>query len=498
MEDQVILKVENINKSFPGVHALSDMCLSLNKGEVHALIGENGAGKSTLIKVLSGAYTPDSGLISFMGKDYLSFTPLKAITSGISVIYQELNLVPQLTVSENIFLGQEPMKNSFVDFKKMASDAAEILNSMDIKLNPSAITRHLSVAFQQLIEVTKSVARKAQLIIFDEPTSSLSNAEVEVLFRIIGLLKQQGVTMLYVSHRLEEVFKICDRASIMRDGRFIATVNINETSRAQLINHMVGRSLDDTYPKSTNVVGDEIVLRVDNLCGTKTKNVTFNLHKGEILGFAGLVGAGRTEMVRTLFGADKQLSGVIELFGEVVKINHPIEAIKHGVGFIPEDRKQQGLILKAAIDENIALTNYYQLMRGGFISNKKQQELVDQYIQQLVIKTPSRTKKANQLSGGNQQKVVLAKWLARECKILIFDEPTRGIDVGSKQEIYKLMRELCQGGNSIILISSEMPELLGMSDRIMVMHDQQIKAELKPAEYNQDKILDIASGGTSR
>jgi ribose transport system ATP-binding protein len=495
MRNDFVLKMENICKGFPGVMALNNMNLSLGQGEILGLVGENGAGKSTLIKVLSGAYAPDSGTITLNGENFSAMTPAKAIEKGVSVIYQELNLVPQLSIYENVFLGNEPNKGGFVDKQTMAEETKVILDSLGIDLDPGTQVRKLSVAYRQLIEVAKAVARHAKVLVLDEPTSSLSNSEANNLFRIIGSLKQKGVSMIYVSHRMEEIFMLCDRVTVMRDGELVKTVDASAVTREDLIGMMVGRTITETYPERENAVGDETVLQIDHLKGSQVNDVSFKIRKGEILGFAGLVGAGRTEMVRTLFGAERKSGGEIILNGKKVSITKPVDAIQNGIGLIPEDRKQQGLNLKGSISENISLPNLDQLQGRLLLSSRKERVLVDKYIQYLSIRTPSSKKTAGHLSGGNQQKVVLAKWLAKNCKVLILDEPTRGIDVGSKQEIYKLMRSLTDQGISILMISSEMPELMGMSDRILVMYKYQIKGELLRNEFSQEKILDIASGG---
>jgi ribose transport system ATP-binding protein len=490
-----ILKMERITKGFPGVIALNGMNLMLERGTVMALVGENGAGKSTLIKVLSGAIAQDAGAITLDGTVYRSMTPAKSIANGISVIYQELNLVPQLTVYENIFLGKEVTRNALLNKKEMIQRAREILDSLGIQVDPRTPVRKLSVGFQQLVEVAKAIAQDVKVLVLDEPTSALSNAEVQALFDILARLKARGVSMIYISHRLEEVFEICDKVAIMRDGEFVGRYDTADVDREMLISQMVGRTLNETYPARTAPVSDEARLTVKNLSGGPVRGASFEIKKGEILGFAGLVGAGRTETVRVLFGADRQTGGDIYLDGGRIAIKEPLDAIRAGIGLIPEDRKQQGLNLIASISENISIANLDQIKGRVLLSNRKEQALVRKYIDFLDIKTPSAKKKTMELSGGNQQKVVLAKWLAKDCRVLILDEPTRGIDVGSKQEIYRLMRQLTAAGISILMISSEMPELLGMSDRIAVMHDYKIKKILERDAFSQETILNIASGG---
>ena len=490
-----ILKMEQITKGFPGVIALKRMNLMLERGSVMGLIGENGAGKSTLMKILSGACTPDSGTITLDGAECRSMTPAKSIANGVSVIYQELNLVPQLTVYENIFLGKELTHNVLLVKKAMIQKAQEILNSLGIRVDPRTQVRKLSVGFQQLVEVAKAIAQNTKVLVLDEPTSSLSNAEVRALFDILMKLKARGVSMIYISHRLEEVFEICDTVTVMRDGEFVDRLATVDVDRETLISLMVGRTLRETYPERTRPVSEDVRLRVKNLYGGPVHNTSFNIRKGEIMGFAGLVGAGRTETVRVLFGADRQTGGDIYIDGKKVVIKEPIDAINAGIGLIPEDRKRQGLNLIASIAENISIANLDRIKGKALLSNKRERLLVQKYVDYLSIKTPSLSKKTVELSGGNQQKVVLAKWLAKNCRVLILDEPTRGIDVGSKHDIYRLMRQLTDEGISILMISSEMPELLGMSDRIAVMHDFAIKKILNRDEFLQETILNIASGG---
>jgi ribose transport system ATP-binding protein len=468
--------------------------LNLRPGEVHALVGENGAGKSTLIKVLSGAVTPDSGEVIIEGISYNEMTPKLSSSLGVEVIYQELNLISYLTVSENIFLGKELLNGIFLDYKKMNEMTKKLVNSLGLDMNPGIKIKDLTVAYQQLVEVSKAVAQNVKILVMDEPTSPLSNSEVKALFELIKKLKEQGVAIIYISHRLEEIFEICDRITVMRDGHYIDTLDINCTDRKKLINMMVGRELVDQYPKA-KVIPGEVIMSVEGLENQSVKNITFELKKGEILGIAGLVGAGRTEMVRTIFGADRLLKGKIIIEGKQVKIDSPQDAIALGIGLIPEDRKSQGLILGMSIRENATLANLKSLIKYRLISSKKEKQVVQNFMKELRIKAPDQDKKVKLLSGGNQQKVVLAKWMSTNSKILIFDEPTRGIDVGAKHEIYELMRNLTLQGISIIMISSEMPELLGMSDRILVMHGGEIMGSFNRGEVSQEQILDLASGG---
>jgi len=490
---ETILEVRNVKKYYAGVKALDDVSMGFDRGEIHAIVGENGAGKSTLIKLLTEAITPTSGKIILDGREYDSLTPQMALEKGISVIYQEFNLIPFLTVAENIFYGCEVMKGIFRDVNFMNRETEKLCKEMGVTLNPKARVKDLGIAYQQIVEIIKAVSKNARILIMDEPSAPLTNKEIEFMFRIMRKLKDKGVTILYISHRLEEVFEICDRVSVMRDGKYIITKDVKDTNRKELISYMVGREIGEDYPKPV-VKSAEVILEVRNLNTSKLKNVSFKLKKGEILGFGGLVGAGRTEVARAIYGADIADSGDIILKGKKVKITSPFDGLKHGIGLIPEDRKQQGLVLGMQVKENITYSILKKITRSGFINFNEEKEICNGYKEELRIKTPSLQQKVKNLSGGNQQKVVLAKFLATKCEILIFDEPTRGIDVGAKQEIYHLMRELTKQGKSIIMISSEMPELIGMSDRILVMHEGEIKAELERENFSQQTILEYASG----
>lgn len=487
-----ILEVKNIGKYYAGVKALDGVSLEFKQGEVHALAGENGAGKSTLIKILTGAIEPTFGEIVYMGKSYQSLTPQEAINMGISAVYQEFNSVPSLTVAENIFFGCEKMKGVFRDTKAMNEVTLELCKEMGVTINPKALLKDLGIAYQQIVEILKAVSKNCKVLIMDEPSAPLTNNEIEYMFEIIQRLKAKGVTILYISHRLEEIFRICDRVSVLRDGKYITTKNVKDIDRKQLVSYMVGRELVDDYPEAVVDIGED-VLKIRNLNTPKLKNINFNLKKGEILGFGGLVGSGRTEIARAIFGADKILSGEITVKGKKVSIKSPKQALENGIGLIPEDRKREGCILGMKISENVSISILKKLSKYSFVDRKKENNVCEEYKNDLRIKTPSLHQKVKNLSGGNQQKVVLAKFMATNCDILIFDEPTRGIDVGAKQEIYTIMRELTKQGKSIIMISSEMPELLGMSDRILVMHEGKISAEFYPAQYSQESILECAS-----
>lgn len=487
-----ILELNGITKVYPGVVALDKVSLSFKKGEVHAIVGENGAGKSTLIKTITGAIEPTEGTIIYGGKEHKRFDPIEAIEMGIGAVYQEFNLIPFLSVAENIFYGREIKHGPFFDMKTMCAETEKILDSLDMKIDPRSRVKDLSVAYQQIVEIAKSVSRDVKLLILDEPSAPLTNTEIESMFKIIRSLKEKGVTVIYISHRLEEIFEISDRVTVMRDSKYILTMNTKDTDRRSLISHMVGRELGDDYPRKENP-SNENVLEVKRLNTSYVHNISFKLNKGEILGFAGLVGAGRTEVARALFGADPIISGEIILNGKRVLINSPEEAINQGIGLIPEDRKRHGVLLGQSIRNNITFSSLKKVSKYGYIDKKKENNKLIELKDSLRIKTPSLEQLVKNLSGGNQQKVVLAKWLATNCDILIFDEPTRGIDVGAKQEIYKLMKVLAEGGKALIMISSEMPELLGMSDRIIVMHEGYIVGELDRKEATQELVLDMAS-----
>lgn len=494
MAENIILETRNISKGFPGVQALKDVGFSLRKGEVHALIGENGAGKSTLIKILTGAHQSDGGEIILDGEQLSDMNPHQAMSCGISAIYQEFNLIPYLTVAENMYFGREFTKSCFLDMEKMNKSAFEIFASMGVDIDPGTQVSELSVAYKQLVEIAKAVSQNSRILIFDEPTAALTNSETENLFKLIKKLQNEGVSIIYISHRLEELQIIADRITVLRDGQYIDTVNIKDIDRAGLISLMVGRDLGVDFPKPAESTGDT-VLEVRNM-NTRgfLKDINFKLKKGEILGFGGLVGAGRTEIARALFGLDRLESGEIILNGSKVTNKNPGAAIANGIGLIPEDRKDQGVLLNLSIRENIGYTFIQKISDGIFINRRKEKKLVDDFTKRLAIKCSSVEQRVSNLSGGNQQKVVLAKWLAGDCDVLIFDEPTRGIDVGAKQEIYNLIRDLAESGKGIILISSEMPELIGMSERIIVMHEGVIEGELTSEDVTQEKILDLASG----
>lgn len=493
MDSDIVLSLKNLVKRYPGVLALDHVSLDFRKGEVHALLGENGAGKSTLVKVVGGAIEPDSGTIRINGHEYPRMNPHLARSLGIEVIHQEFNLVPPLSVAENMFLGDRVGGRYLVDFKAMKARVREIFRELNITIDPDRLIRELSPAQQRLVEIAKAVSKDARVLIMDEPTAPLSVAEVEHMFEIIGRLKQRGVTVIYISHRLEEVFRIADRVSVMRDGRYVATRATGDTNRKELISLMVGRELTETYPPSTSTPS-QVALEIKNLSGNGVRDISFSVRKGEILGLSGLVGAGRTELAMVIFGAVPAEHGEIWVDGKRVTIKSPADAIRHGIGLLPEDRKGHGLFLEMGVKWNICFPIVRRISRRGLVDTKKEHEIAATYRQRLDIRTPSLDQRVKNLSGGNQQKVVLAKSLAAESDILIFDEPTKGIDVGTKQEIYKLMRQLADSGIAIIMISSDMQELLGMSDRIVVLCEGEFAGEVRREEFSQDYILDLASG----
>jgi len=493
MDPKVVLSLENITKKYPGVLALNNVSIDFLAGEVHALLGENGAGKSTLIKAVAGAIDTDSGIIKINGKEYHKINPSLSRSLGIEVIYQELNLVPALSVAENIYLCEKSENSILFSAKEIEKKAAKVLDQFGVDIDPRSIVHDLSIADQQIVEIAKAVSKNVKILIMDEPSAPLSVSEVEMMFKIINQLKNNNVTVIYISHRLEEVFRISDRVSVMRDGCYVATKYTNETNRQELINLMVGRELKENYPPRKNPPG-EITLEVNNLSGNGNRKISFSVRKGEILGISGLVGAGRTELAQLLFGASHIEEGEILINGNPVKIKSPSDAIKHKMGFLTEDRKGQGLFLELAVKWNIVFPIVKNISKFGVVNTKKENEIASHFKERINIKTPSLSQQVINLSGGNQQKVVLAKSLAAESDILIFDEPTRGIDVGAKQEIYHLMTELADSGKAILMISSDMEELLGMSDRIIVLCEGELAGEVQKEKFDQHHILDLASG----
>jgi len=482
------LELKNITKLYPGVRALDNISLAFHRGEVHALMGENGAGKSTLIKTISGAADPTSGQIVIDGKAFSRLTPMLSKEHGIAVVYQEFTLVPVLSATENIFLGDFIRRGFVCDQKAMNAKAAALFKRLNIDINPNEKVQDLTTGYQQIVEIAKAISKDAKILIMDEPSAPLTTNEVDAMFNIVRMLKKEGVTIIYISHRLEEVFQLADRVSVLRDGGYIDTKNIEDTDKDDLIRMMVGRTLKESYPERC-FVQDKIVLEAKNLTGNGVKDISFALKKGEILGFGGLVGAGRTELAEMLFGRVPIQSGELYLHGRRFIPKHPKDSVKRGISLVPEDRKQHGLILPMTVKENLTLAALRGLCRRFVVRSKKEVEYADKYVASLNIKTPSIHQRVINLSGGNQQKIVLGKWLGNDPEVLIFDEPTRGIDVGAKQEIYKIMTDLVRGGKSIIMISSEMEELLGMSDRMIILAKGRFAAELKKEEYTQESIL---------
>ena len=491
--NEVFLKMTGIQKSFPGVHALDDVHLEVRSGEVMALVGENGAGKSTLMKVLTGIYQKDAGQIVVDGQEVEITDPKHAQSLGISIVHQELNLMNDLTVAENIFIGRESLSGILLNKKEQNKRAQELLDSLHISIEPTTLVKKLTVAKQQMVEIAKALSfNNTKLLIMDEPSAALTTQEIEDLFTFIRDMKSRGVGVIYISHRLDELFEITDRITVMRDGQYVGMLNTSETTMDEIVKMMVGRVIYEEPKTHSNVPADApVILEARGLKSKEVKDVSFQLKKGEILGFAGLMGAGRTETCRLVCGADKREAGQIFVNGEEVKIDTPRDAVSHGIGYLSEDRKQYGLCLGLSVSDNVALPSLEQVS-GSVVSDDKLRNLAQGYVEQIAIKTPTVDSLVRSLSGGNQQKVVIAKWLLRNCDVLIFDEPTRGIDVGAKSEIYKLMNELAAEGKSIIMISSEMPELLRMSDRVMIMCEGKVTGELDISEATQENVMTYA------
>ena len=491
----MILTMKGIDKTFPGVHALDNVSFELYRGEVHALMGENGAGKSTLMKVLTGIYTKDSGTITYDGKEVEFTNPREAQQAGIVIVHQELNMLGHLTVAQNIFIGREYMKGKKIDDARMNVEAAKLFKRLNIDIDPTETMSKLTVGKQQMCEIAKAISHEAKIIVFDEPSAALTETEVDELFEIIRDLKKKDIGIIYITHRMDEVKVITDRVSVMRDGAYVGTLISADSTKNDIINMMVGRVIYEEAKTESKVPKDApVVLKVEHLnAGRLVQDVSFELHKGEILGFSGLMGAGRTETARAIFGADPKESGDIYVNGKKVDINNPKDAVKCGIGYLSEDRKRFGIVIQRTVAENSTMTYLENFTNGIFIDKKKENKEANKYVESLAIKTPSVDQLVVDLSGGNQQKVVLAKWLVRNCDILIFDEPTRGIDVGAKSDIYKLMNELVKEGKSIIMISSELPEILRMSDRIIVMCEGRKSGELGIHEATQKKIMHLAT-----
>lgn len=489
-----VLKFKGVSKQFPGVKALDNVSFELYEGEVLALIGENGAGKSTLVKCLTGAHAPTSGEIEVFGQTFKKIEPKQARDLGISAVYQEFNLAMDLPVSENVFMGNNPGNGFIVDAAEQVKRTQAIFDEFGVDIDPNADVRTLSLASMQIVEIAKATALNARILIMDEPTAPLTGKEVETLFRIVRNAKAKGVSIIYISHRLEEIFEICDRIVVMRDGQYEGTRMVKDTNRDELIRMMLGHDLTDYFPEKQVKTNPEVVLKAENLSGNGVRNVSFELHKGEVLGFAGLVGAGRTELMNLLFGSVRKDSGTITVNGKDYNPRSPLDAIKNGIALLPEDRKRLGLLMDKTIAVNITLANIKKYCHLGVIDKKREEEDVIRFKDRLKIKTPSIYNETQHLSGGNQQKVIVAKWLASDCKIIIFDEPTQGIDVGTKHEIYTIIEELVEEGCSVIVVSSEFEELMGIADHIVVMSEGELVGSLEQSEYNKQLLLDLASG----
>lgn len=492
-----MIEMSGIKKAFNGNVVLNDVQFNLQQGEIHALMGENGAGKSTLMKILSGIYTKDAGEIKVDGKTVTFKSPKDAEKYGIVVIHQELNILPDLTVAENLFLGKEKTygKLGILKNKEMDQEAKELLSRLGLDVNPKTRAGDLSVGKQQIIEIAKAIASNAKYIVMDEPTAALTDREIQTLFETIRELKAKGISFVYISHRMEEIFAICDRITILRDGQYVGERNIPETNFDEIVAMMVGRELGERFPERNCEIGD-VKLEVKNLSIKGLfENISFQVRKGEVVGVAGLMGAGRTEVAETLFGYRKAHSGEIFIDGKKVSIKSPIDAMKHNIGYVTEDRKTKGLILNFSIQENVSLANLKKVSSSGIVKKEREESLVNQYIEQLKIRTSGPKQSAKSLSGGNQQKVVLAKWLGTEPEILILDEPTRGVDIGARKEIYHIINELAQAGVAILMISSELPEVIGMADRVIVMQEGKLTGEVQKEEMTQELIMHYATGG---
>ncbi|XQY91504.1 sugar ABC transporter ATP-binding protein [Metabacillus sp. HB246100] len=492
-----IVEMKNISKAFSGNRVLENVDFEIRSGEVHALMGENGAGKSTLMKILTGIYQRDSGSVYLKGEEVHFKDAKQAEESGISVIHQELNIIPHLSVTDNMFLGKELTVGRFgiIKQKEMRRKTKEYLQQLGIEIDPDKEAGELSVGQQQMIEIARAVAAKSEVLIMDEPTAALTDREIEALFKVIMRLKEQGVGIVYISHRMEEIFQVCDRISVLRDGEFIGVKEIPKTNFDEIVKMMVGRQLGERFPARQTTLGAER-LKVEQLtCKGVFEDISFSVREGEVLGVAGLMGAGRTEIMEAIFGYRSYQSGRIVIDGNDVKMKNPYEAIKQGIGFVTEDRKGEGLVVDLSVRENFSLTNLDRISSKQVIASSKEEEFVDELIEKLHVKTASRELSVKSLSGGNQQKIVIGKWLGTNPKILILDEPTRGVDVGAKKEIYQLINQLTQEGVAIVMVSSELPEILGMSDRVLVIHEGKVSAMIPIKEANQEKIMQAATGG---
>lgn len=495
MSEEYVLQLQHIRKEYPGVVALKDVTLELKKGEILALIGENGAGKSTLIKCCSGAVIPTSGKIIVNGKEFASMSPQLATENGIAIIYQEFNNVKELSAAENLFLGNPIRKGMLIDRKAMEEEAAKAFAQLNIKINPKVLMKNLTVGYQQMVEIAKAIQQKAKILIMDEPSAPLTSAEVESMFKVVEKLRADGISIIYISHRLEEIYRLSDRIEVIRDGEYIKTLITKDSHVQELIQLMVGRELTETYPPRKECIDkDDVVLELQGLTGNGDKDISLKVHKGEIVGLGGLVGAGRTELAEMIFGAAPIEAGKMIFNGKEVQPHSPRNAIDMGIALVPEDRKRHGAMLGISIKNNINMPIYAKNSTLSVINSKKEKEIAEKYQKEMAIKTPSLNQLVKNLSGGNQQKVILGRWLAANSELIIFDEPTRGIDVGAKYEIYKLMNDLVEKeGKAILMISSEMEELMGMSDRVIVLAEGNMTGELNKEEFSQETIMAFAS-----
>ncbi len=494
MSEDYVLELEHIRKEYPGVIALADVTLQLRRGEVLGLIGENGAGKSTLIKCCSGAVVPTSGKIKINGKEFDRMTPQLAAENGIAIIYQEFNNVKELSAAENLFLGRPIRKGVMIDKKAMEQKAKEAFDQLHIKINPKELVKNLTVGYQQMIEIAKAVQQNAQVLIMDEPSAPLTTNEVKSMFEVVELLRKKGVSIIYISHRLEEIFYLSDRIEVIRDGEYVDTLITKEANVDQLISLMVGREMTQKFPPRPDCIDkSKVVLELKDVCGNGDRNMSLKIHAGEVLGLGGLVGAGRTELAQVIFGSKPKESGQILLNGKEINPQSPREAIDLGIALVPEDRKRHGALLGISIKNNINMPTYKRISKFSVINSRVEKGTAEKYREEIKIKCPHINQLVKNLSGGNQQKVILGKWLAADSQLIIFDEPTRGIDVGAKFEIYKLINDLVEQGRSVLMISSEMEELIGMSDRIIVLAEGEMTGELSKEEFNADTIMTFAS-----
>jgi len=494
MSEEYVLELEHIRKEYPGVVALKDVTLQLRPGEVLGLIGENGAGKSTLIKCCSGAVIPTSGKIKVNGKEFDRMTPQLAAENGIAIIYQEFNNVGELSAAENLFLGRPIRNGIMIDRRAMEEEAAKAFDQLQIKINPRELVKNLSVGYQQMIEIAKAIQQNAKVLIMDEPSAPLTNNEVENMFKVVELLREQGVSIIYISHRLEEIFRLSDRIEVIRDGEYVTTLITPQATVDELIKLMVGREMTQKYPTRKPCIDyNNVLLELKDVCGNGDENMNLKIHAGEVLGLGGLVGAGRTELAEVIFGSKPKESGQIILKGKEINPKSPREAIDLGIALVPEDRKRHGALLTNSIKNNINMPIYERISKASVINSSVEKANAEKYRKDIQIKCPSINMLVKNLSGGNQQKVILGKWLAADSQLIIFDEPTRGIDVGAKYEIYKLINDLVESGRSVLMISSEMEELIGMSDRIIVLAEGKMTGELQKDEFNADTIMAFAS-----